>query len=63
MPQVQSCFGTHTANLNVRVTMTDLEITAMNLQDEDIGAGIFIWSMLSVLTLSLTAIGGWALSG
>ena len=53
----------HAANLNVNVTATDLECTAMNLQHEDIGAGIVLWTMISFLTMGLTVIGGWAFWG
>jgi hypothetical protein len=53
----------HAANLNVNVTATGLERTAMNLQHEDIGAGIFLWTMISFLSMGLTAIGGWAFWG
>lgn len=55
--------GMHAANLNVNVTATGLERTAMNLQHEDIGAGIFLWTMISFLSMGLTAIGGWAFWG
>lgn len=35
----------------------------MNLQHEDIGAGIFLWFMISFLTMGLTVIGGWEFWG
>ena len=55
--------GTHAAYLLVNVTATDLEWTAMNLQHEDIGAGIFLWTMISFLSMGLTVIGVWAFWG
>jgi hypothetical protein len=30
----------------------------MNLQNEDIGAGIFLWSFVSFFTTSLAVVGG-----
>jgi hypothetical protein len=53
----------HTAIFDFERTATRLVHAAMNLQDEDIGAGIFLWSMISFFTMGLTAIGGWALWG
>ena len=63
MPQLKSRLGTHAAVLLLNITATERVSAAMNLQDEDIGAGIFIWSMISFFTMGLTAIGGWALWG
>lgn len=35
----------------------------MNLQNDDIGAGIFLWSFISFLTTSLTVASGWWIWG
>jgi hypothetical protein len=35
----------------------------MNLQNEDIGAGIFLWSIVSFFTTSLTVMSGWFIWG
>ena len=49
--------------LIVNVTATGLECADMNLQHEDIGAGIFLWFMISFLTMGLIVIGGWEFWG
>jgi hypothetical protein len=35
----------------------------MDLQYEDIGAGIIIWSVISFLAMGLTVMGGWVFWG
>ncbi len=35
----------------------------MNVQHEDIGSGIIIWSMISFFAMGLTMMGGWAFLG
>jgi hypothetical protein len=35
----------------------------MNLENDDIGAGIFLWSMISFLTTGLTVVSGWMIWG
>ena len=51
--------GIHTAFQITEITVTSTGDGTMNLQNEDIGAGIFLWSLISFFTTSLTAIGGW----
>lgn len=35
----------------------------MNLQNEDIGAGIFLWSIISFFTTSMTVVSSWLIWG
>lgn len=35
----------------------------MNMQNEDISAGLFIWPVISFFATSLTAVGGWIIWG
>ena len=51
--------GTHTAVLNVTVITTCKGAVAMNLQNEDIGAGIFLWAIVSFFTMGLTVLSTW----
>jgi hypothetical protein len=45
------------------VISTSVGDVAMNLQNEDIGAGIFLWSIISFVTTSMTVISGWLIWG
>ena len=35
----------------------------MNMQNEDISAGLFIWPVISLITTSLTVVSGWIIWG
>lgn len=35
----------------------------MNLENDDIGAGIFLWSIVSFVTTALTVVSGWMIWG
>jgi len=49
--------------LFINVTATGYKLAAMNLEYDDIGAGIFLWSLISFLAMGLAVIGGWAFWG
>ena len=43
--------------------LTDRGGVAMNMRNDDIGAGIFVWSFVSFITMSFAAISSWAMWG
>jgi hypothetical protein len=53
--------GTYAADFYMRTT--SIGGVTMNLENGDIGAGIFLWSMISFLTTGLTVVSGWMIWG